>query len=315
MSWRRAPLHSTLCSLVLSLTAAIEGCGGPMVFENAGSPNTFEQDQSACQLLQNTDPFAQAYARDPLGNMGYPIMVRRAMKQCMERKGWRQIGGEDQVKKPDIATGSNLVSEQDQLLEREKSLTGTQGKAGPAYERQIEVDKLLAKSSEKQEQDKARSDKQKVLLDLVYEDILQRGHDIVIGEPEANQHKEMANLSFPVVIKTDPIISSKIYDLNQNGFGKELSDRTYKNFEQRLDNLYFSLELVLGEEKSLGCYASKNLTQYETDGEFLSVNDKPSTWNISISVPIQTAKRMTGVRGRFIEGRRGSVCGVVRINK
>ena len=240
---------------------------------------------------------------------------REETAACLERKGWRRVDREVQAKKTEAVTEPNSRTGQNQLWEGEKSLAGIQGRRGTFYERQLEGDKVLAKSSEKLEEERARTEKQKAILESVYEDITQRGHDIMVGEPEVDARKETVNLSFPVVIKSNPFISSKIQELNQNKFGKEINYVTYKNFEQRLEQVYFILELVLTGGESFICHAPRNLTKYETDGEFLSVDDKPSTWNIMISVPLQTMKRMTSVRGGFVERAPGSVCEVSKNSK
>lgn len=75
--------------LIVVAATAMSGCAGPMVFENAGSTNTLEQDQYDCQIIVKSGPYAMAYARDPLSNMAYPAMARGEMRRCLERKGWK----------------------------------------------------------------------------------------------------------------------------------------------------------------------------------------------------------------------------------
>jgi outer membrane protein assembly factor BamE (lipoprotein component of BamABCDE complex) len=222
-----------------------------------------------------------------------------------------QSGGGD----PGSNTEQKSTVDPLEIEKAQKPFPNVQGKEGQFYERKIDGDKLLAKSAENQGQDALRLNNQKAILDSVYEDILQRGHTIIVGDPESNARKLKAELNFPVLIKSDFAVGSKIHELKRNGFGKDLSAETYRNFEQRLDNIYFILQLVLQSGEFFACHAPINLTKYDTDGEFLSVDDEPSTWSIKISVPMQSMKELTSVGGRFAEGPQGSACEITMGSK
>jgi hypothetical protein len=102
--------------LLFALTATMNGCFGPMTFENVGSANTLEQDRYDCEIIVNSGPFAHAYARDPMGNMGYPYMARKEMQRCLERKGWRLTDGEGQAKKADTVTSATTTKGSTDLM-------------------------------------------------------------------------------------------------------------------------------------------------------------------------------------------------------
>jgi hypothetical protein len=210
------------------------------------------------------------------------------------------------------SSSSEKTNAQDQLREQEKSFASIQRREGVFYERLIAGDEVFAKASQQLEEKKTRAESQKVIVDSIYEDIVQRGHEIIVGEPAIDAHKGTADLTFPVVIRADPALSAKIRDMTRSSFGQELNYAIYRKFEQRLDNLSFVLELVLAGGDSFACSVPRHLTKFQTNGEFLSIEDQPSNWNIRISVPIEMTRRITSIRGSFAEGALGSLCGVTR---
>lgn len=78
--------------ILLMLILTLSACYSPMVFSRAnGTPLDLEHDGFDCEMLLQNDPFAHAYAADPLANMNYPMRAREQMQRCMERKGWTRI--------------------------------------------------------------------------------------------------------------------------------------------------------------------------------------------------------------------------------
>jgi hypothetical protein len=78
-------------ALAFCALALLVGCMSPMTFVNNGSANTLEQDQYDCNVQIRQSAYAIAYARDPLGNLAYPYQARREMRDCLIRKGWKEV--------------------------------------------------------------------------------------------------------------------------------------------------------------------------------------------------------------------------------
>ena len=86
--------HSHLKGFALIIALAlVTGCA-PMLFQKDGASATdLERDNYQCQVQEQGNPYAHAYARDPIGNMGYPFMARQNISRCMEMKGWKRADG------------------------------------------------------------------------------------------------------------------------------------------------------------------------------------------------------------------------------
>lgn len=78
---------------IVGLVIMLVGCA-PMLFQKAGATEAdLNLDRYQCEIQENSNPFAQAYARDPLGNMAYPAIARRNISNCLELKGWKRLDG------------------------------------------------------------------------------------------------------------------------------------------------------------------------------------------------------------------------------
>lgn len=72
---------------LIPLLLLVAACA-PMRFENAGSPNTIEDDKYDCQVMLG---YRGAPKSDDTSKQLADIMVnaRSEMQRCLERKGWR----------------------------------------------------------------------------------------------------------------------------------------------------------------------------------------------------------------------------------
>jgi hypothetical protein len=70
-------------------------CGEP-TFENAGSQASLLEDREACAAEMNNSPAADAYRQNPDAHPEYPMNVFNEMNRCIERKGWRQVGSQQE---------------------------------------------------------------------------------------------------------------------------------------------------------------------------------------------------------------------------
>ena len=86
-------LTRTISSIfVLALLSA---CGEPM-FENAGSRHSLLEDREACTMEMEQSPAAVAYRQNPTAHPDYVSQVFTDMNRCIERKGWKQVGSQQE---------------------------------------------------------------------------------------------------------------------------------------------------------------------------------------------------------------------------
>src|SRR5687768_5600113 len=108
--WRRLQLPYAI-TLLLAV-GFWTGCGEP-VFENAGSQASLLEDREACAAETNNSSAADAYRQNPDAHPDYPMNVFNEMNRCIERKGWKQVGSqqEQEYMREAIMTESNRRSE------------------------------------------------------------------------------------------------------------------------------------------------------------------------------------------------------------
>jgi flagellar biosynthesis GTPase FlhF len=207
---------------------------------------------------------------------------------------------------------SEIVRER--IREQEKAFARIQQQEIAFYERLLKGKELHAKAEQQLAEQRNRPQKQSATLNAIFEDILHQGHEIRIGEPEVKarlEEKGQADLYFPLSITGNAAVRGRV----KEGFaslGGEISNATYRKMEQRLANIWFVLEVTLADGSSRGCYVPTHLSKFQTDGEFISMEEGQSRWKIRIAMPIAAIKDITTVRGRFMESMPGSACGVSR---
>jgi hypothetical protein len=54
------------------------------------------EDREACAAETNNSPAADAYRQNPEAYPDYPMNVFNDMNRCIERKGWKQVGSQQQ---------------------------------------------------------------------------------------------------------------------------------------------------------------------------------------------------------------------------
>ena len=115
----------------------LAGCGEP-VFENAGSQNSLLEDREACAKEMEKSPAALAYRQNPTAHPEYVSQVFEDMNQCIERKGWKQVGSQQEQERVREATTS-------ELKQTGPAVSITDPKAKEAFIRTVEDE--LARSS------------------------------------------------------------------------------------------------------------------------------------------------------------------------
>ena len=75
--------------------ALLSACGEPM-FENAGSRHSLLEDREACTMEMEQSPAAVAYRQNPTAHPDYVSQVFTDMNRCIERKGWKQVGSQQE---------------------------------------------------------------------------------------------------------------------------------------------------------------------------------------------------------------------------
>ena len=85
---------SRAISIVLFVTL-LSACGEPM-FENAGSQNSLLEDRETCAMEMEQSPAAIAYRQNPTAHPDYVNEVFTDMNRCIERKGWKQVGSQQE---------------------------------------------------------------------------------------------------------------------------------------------------------------------------------------------------------------------------
>ena len=90
----RALDQSRAISIIFVL-ALLSACGEPM-FENAGSRHSLLEDREACTMEMEQSPAAVAYRQNPTAHPDYVSQVFTDMNRCIERKGWKQVGSQQE---------------------------------------------------------------------------------------------------------------------------------------------------------------------------------------------------------------------------
>lgn len=218
--------------------------------------------------------------------------------------------------KQEDATSVARSLAQERSREHGSALEGIQKREGALYERLITGSKLHAEAERQLAEQRRRPHKQSDATAMVFEEILRRGHEITIGEPEVKarlQEKGQADLYFPVSIKGNEAVQATIKEVLAS-VGGELRNATYRKFTQRLQNLWFVLELSLGDGSSQVCYVPVHIDKFRPDGEFVTMEEGQSKYKLRISVPLASVRDIKSVRGRFMESMPGSACGLSRIS-
>lgn len=74
-------------TILVSMCVVLSACA-PMQFENAGSPNKFEDDKYDCEVMLGYR--GQPRLDDTTKQLADVIVNARAeLKRCLERRGWR----------------------------------------------------------------------------------------------------------------------------------------------------------------------------------------------------------------------------------
>ena len=128
---------SRAISLML-VVAWLAGCGEPM-YDNAGSQHSLLEDREACAMEMEKSPAAMAYRQNPTMHPDYVSQVFTDMNRCIERKGWKQVGSQQEQERVREATTS-------ELKQTGPAVSITDPKAKEAFIRAVE-DKLARSSS------------------------------------------------------------------------------------------------------------------------------------------------------------------------
>lgn len=94
--------------IVMGLLLLSAGCGEP-VYENAGSSKSLQEDRDACAVEIAKSPAALAYRHNPAAHPDYVSQVFTDMNHCIERKGWKQVGSQQEKKQVREAIPSQLA--------------------------------------------------------------------------------------------------------------------------------------------------------------------------------------------------------------
>lgn len=256
---------------------------------------------------------------DDMEELANRIKVKALMQEYKKLQGdYATFTTEVETLKESLAAHRASAPEreatQDRLREQEKVLTNIQMRERTFYARLLTGKDLHAKAEQQLADERDRAQKKKMTMSMVFEAIAQRGHEIIVGEPEVKarlEDKGQADLYYPVSITGNPDIRGRIKDALASA-GGELSNATYRKFEQRLENLWFVLELLLKDGGTRVCYVPRHLTKFNADGEFVSMEEGQSKWRVRMTVPIPTIKEIVSARGRFMEEMPGPPCGVAR---
>lgn len=80
---------------IIFVLALLSACGEPM-FDNAGSQHSLLEDREACAMEIDQSPAALAYRQNPTAHQDYVSQVFTDMNRCIERKGWKQVGSQQE---------------------------------------------------------------------------------------------------------------------------------------------------------------------------------------------------------------------------
>jgi len=80
---------------IMFVVALVSACGEPK-FENAGSQNSLIEDREVCAMELEQSPAALAYRQNPTAHPDYVNQIFTDMNRCIERKGWKQVGSQQE---------------------------------------------------------------------------------------------------------------------------------------------------------------------------------------------------------------------------
>ena len=96
-------LDLTRAISIMFVVALVSACGEPM-FENAGSQNSLLEDREACAMELEQSPAALAYRQNPTAHPDYVNQIFTDMNRCIERKGWKQVGSQQEQEREAITS-------------------------------------------------------------------------------------------------------------------------------------------------------------------------------------------------------------------
>jgi|CXWL01.1.fsa_nt_gi hypothetical protein len=204
---------------------------------------------------------------------------------------------------------------QDRLRDQEKALSTIQRQEGVFFERLLSGKDLYARAEQQLTEKKLRARNQRATAEAIYQEIVERGHEITIGDPEIETHlgdQGKADLTFPVSIKPNPSVRAKVGDARKS-FGESFGYADYRRLEKQLENLSFVLEIVSKTGSTYICNVPRHVSLYQGDGEFIDVGTGPNNYNVRITVPLIAIREMTSVRGKFADSAPGNSCGITTL--
>lgn len=213
--------------------------------------------------------------------------------------------------RPRIQDGDRQIA-QDRLRDQEKALSTIQRHEGAFFERLLSGKDLYARAEQQLLEKRLQAQNQRAAAETIYQEIAEHGHEITIGEPEIETHlgdQGKADLTFPVSIKPNPLVRAKVGDARKL-FGESFSYVSYRKLEKRLENLSFVLEIVGKTGDRYICNVPRHISLYQGDGEFIDVGTGPNHYNVRMTAPLVAIREMTSVRGKFVEGAPGDLCGI-----
>ncbi len=227
------------------------------------------------------------------------------------------------AKKP---AGPEREATLNQIREREKAFVVIQRREETFFERLVSGERLfaqaeaqIAKEHAAEEEKQACLQKSKVILNDLYQRILQ-DYVIAVGEPQiaaARQDFGQVDFTVPITAKASKAIQGDVVEANRSLCLDKIEylDRyeLYGGFQARLDSLNFILEGVLSDGETYVCHAGNAAKpiKMDLDGENLLVlSERPYNFRATMKIPQDALKKLEKVRGKIVSGKPGVLCGI-----
>lgn len=210
------------------------------------------------------------------------------------------------------SSGPDREATIEQIRDRERAFASVQKRESAFFQRLVSGGELFAKASAQLN----RMQKDDAIIDALFEEILQRGHIIEIGEPEVEaefESRDYLNMRVPISVAVNREIEPYIKKAHKN-LGGEVAYAVLQSIEKRLSTLVFSLEVVVANRPPYVCHASQaqseELRKIDTDTEFLFTDKEATHFKVSLRLPTKNVKEVTALRGKFMFGSPGKECNI-----
>jgi hypothetical protein len=223
-----------------------------------------------------------------------------------EIENWKQLLAK-------VPAGADRDAALDQIRDHEKAIEAIRRDQEVFYQRLVSGEQLYAEAAKQLADKKAWIEMTVSKLDVLLEEILERGHNITLGEPKVRTEiADMAHveLRVPVTITANESINTHLQETGTwmfNGLGEDpvLNSTIHEEIEgwqKVMPELPFAIEVEFNDGTVKKCYADnqKWRSRIEPGVFFIRTSPGSSSATFGLKLPIDQLKNITAIRGKFV---------------